>query len=126
MDDAAEDARINDLEHLLELGRIARLLKGQEQAISLVGGGDHGVEFGHAPGEGFFADGVVAGAEGIDGGLRMEVAREGVDDQVDIAARENVAVVGVGFATHFALGRVGGGRQGGRRWRLFGICAGRF
>ena len=104
MDDAAEDARVNDLEQLLKVGRVARLLEGQEQAIGLVGGGDHGVEFGHAPGEGFFADGVVAGVEGIDGGLRMEVAGQGVDDQLDIAARENVAIVGVRIAAHFALG----------------------
>ena len=69
-----------------------------------MGGGDHGVEFGYAPGEGFFADGVVARAEGIDGGLRMEVAGQGVDDQIDIAARENVAVVGVRVASHFTLG----------------------
>ena len=69
-----------------------------------MGGGDHGVEFGHAPGEGFFADGVVAGVEGIDGGLRMEVAGQGVDHQVDVAAREEVAIVGVRVATHFALG----------------------
>ena len=104
MDDATEDARINDLEHLLELGRVARLLEGQEQAIGLVGGGDHGVEFGHAPSEGFLADGVVTGVEGIDGGLRMEVAGQGVDHQVDIAACEEVVVVGVCVAAHFALG----------------------
>ena len=79
LDDAAEDAGINDLEHLLKLGRVARLLEGQEQAIGLAGSGDHGVEFGHAPSEGFFADGVVAGVERIDGGLRMEVAGQGVD-----------------------------------------------
>ena len=80
LDDAAEDARVDDLEHLLELGRVARLLEGQEQAVGLAGGGDHTVEFGHAPSEGFFADGVVAGVEGIDGGLRMEMAGQGVDD----------------------------------------------
>ena len=32
------------------------------------------------------------------------MAGQGVDDQVDIAAREKVVVVGVGIAAHFALG----------------------
>ena len=104
MDDAAEDARADDLEQLLELGRIAGLLEGQEQAIGLAGGSNHTVEFGHAPSERFFADGVVAGVEGIGGRLRMEVAGQGVDHQFDIVAREKVAVVGVRVAAHFALG----------------------
>ena len=95
----------------MELGRVARLLKGQELAAGLVGGGDHIVEFGHAPSEGFFADGVVAGAEGIDSGLRVEMAGQGVDDQVDITAREKVVVVGVGIAAHFALGALAAVRK---------------
>lgn len=32
------------------------------------------------------------------------MAGQGVDDQVDVAAAEEVAVVGVGIAAHFAFG----------------------
>ena len=104
LNDAAEDSRVDDLQHLLELRRVARLLKGQESTSVLAGGGDYFVELGNAPGQRFFADGVVAGIERLDSALGMELAGEGIDDEVEIASSEQLAVVGVGIAADFAGG----------------------
>ena len=92
----AETAASNEFVGTLRITAEAGLKVDGEDASGPVGGIGHGLGFGGVHGHGFFAEDVLAGFEGRDGGFGVSERRGADGHHIDVFAGEQVAVVGVG------------------------------
>ena len=84
-----------------------------EDASGPVGGIGHGLGFGGVHGHGFFAEDVLAGFEGRDGGFGVGEGRGADGHHINVIAGEQVAVVGVGVGDVEVAGELSGAARHG-------------
>jgi len=96
--DPPQHARGDHLLHLLEVRREPRLLVDRQQPARLGARGDQAVDVPGAGGQRLFAKDVEPRPQRRQRDRDVQVAVRGVDDQVQVVAFEQVAVIGVGVA----------------------------
>ena len=108
--DAAEGAGIDEEAQLADGGDEAVVVGGHVFDAGGAGGFEHGQGFGGRAGERFFAEEVDALLGGGDAGFGVDVVGAAVIEELDVAAGEHSAPIGVGMA---GAELAGGGFQGG-------------
>lgn len=95
--DIAEDAVVEEGFGGLDVGAEAAVLSDHEGDLAAFGLGDEFGGVGGAGGHGFVEHDVLAGFQGFESDLGVEVVREGDGDDVDVGAGEQDLVVGDEF-----------------------------
>ena len=83
VEEFAQNARSQHLLHFAEAWTIARVLEREELAAGLVGGRHHRIEVGQVQREGLFGKNVIARLQRCDRPGGVQVAGQGIDDQID-------------------------------------------
>ena len=100
----AQHAAFDDLVNALVIGRKMGLLEDAQHHVVFLCGADHGVAFLGMCGEGLFHHHVKAMGEQVHGDGIVQMGIGAVDDQVDIRAAIQLAVIGKDLAAVFFSG----------------------